>query len=1075
MDKQRLHNLREEVSQLKRGGLIVVLFVAMQVFSMALTKVSASELNDIQQMTEKLNGKVLDTQGVPIIGASVVIKDKTTRKILGGTMTDANGNYVINKVVAKGSIIEISFIGFVTVNKTVGDDLVMNAVLIEDSQTLEGVEVVAFGTQKKESVIGAVSTIAPGQLKVSSSNLTLSLAGKLSGVISYQRSGEPGSDDAAFFIRGITTFGSNTKPLILIDGIELSTTDLARLQPDDIERFSIMKDATATALYGARGANGVILVTTKQGQKGVARFSVRIENSYSSPTQSVDLADPITYMRKHNEAIRTRDNLAPLIYSDEKIDNTVLGSGSYIFPATDWSKELMKKGTTNQRVNMSVSGGGDVAQYYVAASFNNDNGNLRVDKNNNFNNNINQKAYTLRSNVNIDVTKTTKLMTRISGTFDDYTGPIYSGTSVYNMITQSNPVLFPAVYPDSASPFYVTHTMFGNALDGDYLNPYAEMVKGYRESSRANISAQLELKQDLRFITKGLDIRVLYSTGRIASHSLVRAYKPFYYKMTDYNLADKTYSIAAINKLAGPSGGDENLSYEPGSKSIVANTYLEGAVNYARTFGSHSVSGLLVYQQRNNFQPNAETLLGSLPYRNVGLSGRATYGYQSRYFFEFNFGYNGSERFDKKHRFGFFPSAGLAWMISNEKFFKPMKELISTLKFRASYGIVGNDAIGSRFLYMSDINMDNASYRGVFGINNQYILNGISVNRYGDPTITWEKAYKTNFALELSIKEKLNVIAEYYTEYRTNILQDRKSIPSSMGLWEIPQANVGEAKGHGVDISTDYSVVFPNKSWLQFRGNFTYATNKYVKLEEYDYPEGSYKSKVGYPISVKWGLIAERLFIDDNEVSNSPKQYGDYSAGDIKYRDIDGNGIINDEDYVPIGYPQTPEIIYGFGASYGYKGFDISVFFQGLANESFYLSYNAMNPFINNVDNATFPGKRGTNAMLKAISDSHWSEDNRDLYAMWPRLSTYNVSNNNRSSTWFMRDGSFLRLKSAEFGYTIPQRVTTRIGVQNLRIYLSGTNLLCFSKFKEWDVEMGSNGLGYPIQRIYNIGINVTF
>ena len=1033
-----------------------------------------SSVSNVQQSDDKkkvtITGKIVDTDGNPVAGATILIRGTSF-----GTISDNEGNYSLSATVSPKDIIEFKFLGYVTVEKEVGNSKAINAVLIQDSQQLESVEVVAFGTQKKESVIGAVTTIAPSELQMPSSNLTQSLAGRMSGMISYQRSGEPGNDDASFFVRGITTFGTNTNPLILIDGIELSSTDLARLQPDDIESFSIMKDATATALYGARGANGVIFVKTRQGRKGKARLSIRVENSISTPTKKVELVDPVNYMRYHNEAIRTRDPLAPLMYTDEKIDNTVVGSDSKIFPATDWYKTLMKDITMNQRVNMNVSGGGDVAQYYVAASFASDNGNLRIDKNSNFNNNINQKTYSLRSNVNIDLTKTTRLLTRISGTFDDYEGPIHSGSTVYNMIMQSNPVLFPATYPAEAAPYYVTHTMFGNTLDGNYINPYAEMVKGYKEKSRANMYAQVELEQDFGFLVDGLSAKILFNTGRISTHSLVRAYKPFYYRLSSYNIKDQTYTIEAINNVVGSNGGDENLSYEPGDKIITANTYLEASLTYKKDFNKHAVSALLVYQQRHNFQPNATTLLGSLPYRNLGLSGRATYGYDNRYFFEFNFGYNGSERFDKKHRFGFFPSAGIGWMISNEKFFSSLKETITTLKLRGSYGIVGNDNIGSRFLYLSDINPDNASYRGVFGIDNKYIINGISVNRYSDPTITWEKAYKTNIALEVSVREKLNVVAEFYTEHRKSILQERKTIPASMGLWDNPSANVGEAKGRGVDISMDYNKFFSNKSWLQLRGTFTYATSKYLKLEEYDYPEGSHLSKVGYPINIKWGLIAERLFIDDNEVANSPTQFGEYGAGDIKYRDIDGNGVINDEDVCPIGYPTVPEIVYGFGASYGYKGFDISVFFQGLANESFFLSYNAMNPFMNNVNTSVFPGKQGTNAMLRAIGDSHWSENNRDLYALWPRLSTYAVENNNKASTWFMRDGAFLRLKSAEFGYTLPESLTSRWKIKTMRFYVSGTNLLLFSKFKDWDVEMGSNGLGYPLQRVFNIGLNLTF
>lgn len=1049
---------------LKRRLWIAMLCMAMPSFLLAFPKLGNENLIVQQQKKSgTVTGTVLDTNGEPIIGASVVVKGTSK-----GSVTDLEGKYTIPNV-SKGVVLEFSFIGYVKLERTVGTDSTVNAILYEDSQMLEGVEVVAFGTQKKESVIGAISTIKVAELKAPSSNLTTALAGRVAGVISYQRSGEPGVDNASFFVRGVTTFGYKKDPLILIDNIELTSTDLARLQPDDIESFSIMKDATATALYGARGANGVILVKTKEGQKGKAVLSLRVENSISTPTSEIEMADPITYMRLHNEAYLTRNPLAPLMYSEDKIDNTVPGSGSVIYPSTDWRDELLKNFAMNQRVNLSVRGGGDVARYYVAASFSQDNGILKVDKNSNFNNNIKQRAYTLRSNVNIDVTKTTELIVRLSGTFDDYNGPLDGGAAMYQKIMKSNPVLFPAKYPVDAQHQHTKHTLFGNAENGQYLNPYAEMVRGYKESGRSNLGAQFEVKQDLKFVTKGLSARFLFNTSRISNYDMSRQFDPFYYKMTDYDYMTEEYNIGVIN----PDGGSEYLKYSPGGKSIAANMYIEGALNYTRDFGKHGVGALLVYQLKNNLQPNAKDLQASLPYRNVGLSGRATYSYNNRYFGEFNFGYNGSERFHESKRFGFFPSAGLAWVVSNEPFFEPLKKVVSKMKLRSSYGIVGNDALGDgRFLYLSDINMKNPTYGSSFGTNFDYTKDGISVNRYSDPNITWETSTKANFALEFTLFDDLNVIAEYYTERRKNILQERASIPASMGLWVTPSANLGEAKGNGVDLSMDYNKFFANKSWLQLRANFTYATSEYITYEDYDYPGAPWKQKVGYPTNQIWGYIAEGLFVDDNEVANSPVQFGEYGAGDIKYRDLNKDGKITELDMSPIGYPKEPEIVYGFGASYGYKNWDISAFFQGLARESFWIDYNQMSPYFNTMKSGE---QIGHNALAKVIADNHWSEDNRDAYALWPRLSPTSIENNSKRSTWFMRDGGFLRLKQLEIGYTIPERITRKAGIKNLRFYLTGNNLLCFSKFDLWDPEMAESGLGYPIQRVYNVGLNLTF
>lgn len=1050
--------------KVEKGILFILLFSFGLFMPFHVYAASASVAEVMQQRTLTVKGRVSDAEGNPMPGVTVKLKG-----IAKGTTTDIDGNYSLTGV-REGAILEFSFIGYVTAEKAVKEKTV-NIILYEDTQTLDEVEVVAFGTQKKESVIGAISTVKVAELKVPTSNLTNALAGRVAGVISYQRTGEPGVDDSDFFVRGVTSFGYAKSPLILIDNIEVSSQDLARMQPDDIESFSIMKDATATALYGSRGANGVILVKTKEGQAGTMKLNLRIENSISTPTKMLELADPITYMKLHNEAILTRDPLHALMYPEDKIDNTIPGSPTVIYPVTDWRKELLKDYTMNQRVNMNISGGGNVVNYYVAGSFNVDNGILKVDKANNFNNNIKIRNYSLRSNVNIKLTKTTKLMVRMNGAFEDYNGPLNGGSDLYAKIMQTNPVLFPATYPKDETHAHVKHIMFGNYGDGKYINPYAELVKGYKESGRDKLESQFELNQDLDFITKGLKFRGLYNISRLATYSTSRQYKPFYYKLGQYDYMDQTYMIDLIN----PKDGTEYLDFKQGDKNIESNMYMEAALTYSRDFGKHGVSGLTVLQLRNNQQPNASTLQTSLAKRNVGFSGRFTYSYDNRYFVEGNFGYNGTERFDKSQRWGFFPSAGLAYVISNEKFFKPLTPYIQKLKLRASYGLVGNDNIAAssdRFLYLSEINMNNSGSGASFGYNEgAYKLNGISVSRYADPNITWEIAKKTNFALEMTLLDGLNFTAEYYTESRSNIFQERKDIPKTMGLWVTPKANLGKAKSHGVDLSLDYSKYFSNKTWLQLRGNFTYASNEYVEYEELDYPNAPWKKHVGNPIGQQWGYIAEGLFVDDEEVKNSPKQFGEYGAGDIKYRDVNRDGVISELDEVPIGHPKDPEIVYGFGASYGFKNFDISVFFQGLARESFWIDYNKVSPFFDNSDSKTIEN----NQLAKFIADNHWSESNRNIYAVWPRLSDTSIENNSKRSTWFMRDGSFLRIKQVEVGYTLPLQWIRKAGLKNLRIYFTGNNLFCFSKFKEWDVEQAGDGLKYPIQRIYNVGLNLTF
>lgn len=1012
-----------------------------------------------------LTGKIYDN-GTPLVGATVSIEGT-----LRGGVTDQEGKYAI-QINNENEVLIFSFTGYLTQRMVVGKRNSLDVKLeANPAAAMKEVQVVAFGTQKKNSVVGSITTINPKELKVPSSNLTTALAGRLAGVIAYQRSGEPGADNADFFVRGITTFGNNTRPLILIDGIELTTTDLARLQPDDIASFSIMKDATATALYGARGANGVILVTTKQGVAGKAKVSVRIENSISAPTKNVELADPVTYMKLHNEAVLTRDPLGQLPYTEEKIANTAAGKNPLVYPANDWRKMLFKDFTMNQRVNLNVSGGGAIARYYVAASYNRDNGILKVDQRNNFNNNIKLRNYSLRANIGINLTKTTELNVRLSGSFDDYTGPIDGGGQMYRKVMHANPVLFPAYYPVDEQHKHVRHIMFGNYGDrGEYLNPYADMVKGYKDQSRSQLQAQFELKQDLNGLVKGLSFRSMANTNRTSDFDVTRAYGPFYYRVNSYDELTNNYSISQIND-----NGTEYLDYREGGKTLNSTFYSESMLNYGRDFGKHDVSGLVVFIARENLNGNAGDLQRSLPFRNLGLSGRATYSYDSRYFFEFNFGYNGSERFYKTNRYGFFPSAGAAWVVSNEKFFENLKGTINNLKLRYSYGLVGNDRIGAdndRFFYLSNLNMNDENRGATFGREFNERKNGVSISRYSNEQITWERAIKQNLAIEVNLFGKIGIIAEYYTERRNDILMERSSIPNTMGLSSSIKANLGKATGKGVDISVDYRESWNRDLWMSFRGNFTYATSKYKVYEEPQYKE-PWRSRVGTSLSQTFGLIAERLFVDDKEALNAPRQeFGsEYGGGDIKYLDVNGDGRITYADMVPIGFPQVPEIIFGAGFSFGYKAFDLSAFFQGAGRQSFWIDPNKTAPFKLSPD----VGGNHNTQLLKAYADSYWSEENRNVYAIWPRLSAALNTNNSQTSTWFMRDAAFIRLKQVEIGYSLPASLLRKLHTSQCRFYVNGTNLLLFSKFKMWDVEMAGNGLDYPIQRVFNAGVNIVF
>lgn len=881
--------------------------------------------------TKTVKGVIYEEEtGEPMPGATVSVEGSTR-----GVMTDLDGSFELTGVKPTDKL-KFECLGKETQVLQVGTMTNFVVKLKNAANELDEVTVVAFGKQRKESVIGSISTVDVKTLKVPSSNLTTALAGNVAGVIAYQRTGEPGQDNADFFVRGITTFGANTSPLILIDNIELTSTDLARLQPDDIESFSIMKDATATALYGARGANGVIFVTTKRGQEGPAKIFARVETSISAPTDVVELADPVTYMKSYNEAISTRDPLGELMYTYDKIEQTGKpGANRLIYPANDWYDMLFKDFATSYRANVSARGGGKVATYYVSGAYTEDTGVLKVDKRNSFNNNIDDKNYTLRSNVDINVTPTTKLAVRLTGNFRDYQGPLNGGSDVYRQVMHSDPVLFPAYYPVDDEHVGIQHIMFGNYEDGSYINPYANLVKGYKNYQRSQMIAAVQLEQDLKFITKGLSFMTLFNLTRLSEFTVNRQFNPYWYRLDRYDSYTGEYHVNRINE-----NGTDYLTYSESGKTVKNTMYSETRLNYNRSFGKHDVTGLLVFTASESLTANAGSLQLSLPSRNAGLSGRFTYGYDKRYFIEYNFGYNGSERFHKSHRWGFFPSAGLAWMMSNEKWFKPLTKVVSNLKLRYSYGLVGNDNIGSssnRFYYLSEMSMNNSGLGASFGETRNVGYNGIGVVRYANEAITWEKSYKSNYALELGLFKKLDIIAEYFTEHRTDIFMQRADIPNTMGLQAAVYGNIGQARSKGIDIQADYKQAWASGLWASARANFTYSTGKYDVYEEPTYPE-SYRQHAGRSIRQTWGYIAERLFVDDEDAANSPSQaaFGSqYGGGDIKYTDVNGDGVITNADMVPIGYPTSPEIIYGFGVSLGHKGFDFSVFFQGLGRESF--------------------------------------------------------------------------------------------------------------------------------------------
>jgi len=1014
-------------------------------------------------------GKVFDNFGDRMPGVAIIIRGTNV-----GTSTDVNGEFSI-QVPGDTSVLQFRFIGYRMQEVVVGTQRIIAVTMQEATAELGEVTIVAFGTQKKQSVVASVETVNTKELKIASSNLTSAFAGKIPGMISYSTTGEPGMDNANFFIRGVTTFGYKSDPLILIDGFEATNDDLARMTPDDIESFSILKDAAATVLYGARGANGIIVVTTKGGNEGPVKVSARVDVNLATPTRLLKLLDGIDYMRLYNQALVSRyddqlhdvnDVPTPPWYREDKIRATQRGENSMIYPNINWYDMLFKNSTVNTKANINLSGGGAVAKYYVAAGFDHQTGLLKVDEQDNlsnFNNNINIKRFNMRSNVLFKLSKTTLLDTRINGSFEQYNGPYIGASDIFRMVMDSNPVDFPAVWEPDARNEKTRWTLFGNA-DPMKTNPFAEMVKGYRERIESRIVINVTLSQDLDFITPNLKFNFKVSASNWNKNEGARSYSPVFYGLEQYDSMSGIYSLYNLTPNNVPRLGNV-VATRDGDTQF----YFEARLNWDKTWGDHSIGVMTVgiHQQKILSSGTGGSIYYTLPERNLGNSGRISYDYDKRYFAEFAYGYNGSEKFTKDKRFGFFPSYGAGWIVSNEAFWgEGLKNTISLLKFKLTYGKAGNDAIAGRadrFFYLSEIVSGGGDYQWGKVFSTSENNPGFTISRYANPDITWEVAKKLNLGMEIGIfkKEAMKIQFDVFKEKRENIYMARQNFPATAGFATTIHGNVGKTESKGIDSSIDYKYNFNSDFWLTGRVNFTYATNKYLELDEKNYRD-EYRKRVGHPIKQTWGLVAERLFVDQLEIDNTPRQeFGSYMRGDIKYLDVNRDGLINSEDEVPMGFPTVPEMQYGFGISTGYKNFDLSFFFQGNARVSFYIAPASIAPFV---------GRRNA---PEIIARDSWSETHPDVHAFWPRLATYQINNNTQQSSWWLRNGSFMRLKTLEIGYSLP--VARKIHLQNLRVYFIGENLFTISAFKLWDPEMGGNGLAYPINRRFNIGCQFSF
>ena len=990
----------------------------------------------------------------PIVGANIYVEGTNV-----GTTTDAGGNYKLT-VPASAKTVTVSFLGYDTKKISVRDIHLFKLITLADaSNKLEDVVVVGFGVQKKESLVGAVQSVKPSDLQTSSSNLSTSFSGKIAGVIAVQKSGEPGADGASFWIRGISTFGSGQSPLLILDGVEITNQMLNNIPPETIESFSVLKDATATALYGSRGANGVMIITTKNGRDSEKMtINLRAEFGASAPTRVPKVADGITYMETFNEARTTRGEKP--YYSNEKILGTKLGLDPYVYPNVDWYDMLFKDCTFNQNFNFNMTGGAKKIDYFLNASVYNENGIMRKPEASKFDTNINAQKYLFQANVSADATKTTRVSLKMNTQLHYRHAPIQSVSDLFAYAMTGMPCEFPATLPGEDSDTFVRFGTNNAWNSGFFTNPYAQLCRGYGDQFRGHFTSALTVSQNLDFITKGLSATGMATFYNRVYSAVYRSFTPFMYQLTDYDVDEAgNYSYTSNSTNTGTT----YLGTTRG-KDGYRELAFQAKIDYTRTFGKHDVGATIVYlQKERNMNISDEQEYAALPYRQQGLAGRVTYGFDKRYLFEANFGYNGSENFAAGKRFGFFPSVAVGWVISNEPFWKGIKEQVSLFKLRASYGLVGNDVISSdysdRFPYLTTVDMGQG-YDVYIG-NNFERKYGPILSVYGNPNATWEESRKLDIGVEIGLFDSLNIIFDWFKEKRSGIFMQRTSLPSTFGMSGItPWANIGKVDNHGVDISVDYNKAFSKDLILSLRGSFTYAHNEIVEMDEPKY-KWAYQYKAGHPINSIQCLIADGLFRDEEDIASSPSQ--DIYAttypirpGDVKYRDLNGDEIIDDNDMCWTGNPTVPEIIYGFGFSLKYKGFDCSAFFQGQGKVSI-IMYN-YHPFAT----AATPGS----GLMQWIADEHWSEDDPNPKALYPRLSPLWNNNNTKASTLYPRNGKMLRLKTAEIGYTY----------KKMRVYVSGTNLLTFAPFKYWDPEKGSgNGLGYPLQRTYNLGFQFNF
>ncbi|MFF5380985.1 SusC/RagA family TonB-linked outer membrane protein [Pedobacter suwonensis] len=999
-----------------------------------------------------VKGTVTDEKKLPIPGVSISVSNLPGL----GAITDGEGRFSI-KMPAYQTLV-FSYVGYEKKEVLVKEQRVVNVTLKEsDASVLNEVVVTATGAEKKIAITGAITTVNVDQLKSNpSTSMADALAGVVPGIQAMQTSGRPGSI-SEFWVRSISTFGASNAALVLIDGFE---RDMNEINVEDVESFSVLKDASATAMYGSRGANGVILIKTKRGKEGKVNINAKVEGFYNTLTKLPEFVDGYTYASMANEAKIVR-NQEPL-FSKSELEILRLGLDPDLFPNVNWMDVVLRDAAKSQRSMLNLSGGGKTARYYLSGSYQNQQGMYKVDDAlKDYNTNASFNKYTYRLSVDMDITKSTLLTVGVSGSLRKQNDPGVGSDAIWTALMGYNAITSPLRYSDGKIPASDDGDTNPDN-DMDRFNPWVQgTMTGYNESWSNNIQTTLNLNQGLDFITRGLRFvgrfgYDTYNNNYIKRYKFPELWSANRYRNTAGELVFKR--IKEEQKMTQTAGSDGNK-----------NEFFEWETHYNRSIASHNFGAVIKYTQASRvFTQNIGTdLKNGIARRNQGMAGRANYNWNSRYYVDFNFGYTGSENFHKDYRFGFFPAISGAWNVGEEPVVKKLG-WVDMFKIRYSYGKTGNDNLGNiRFPYLYSLEQMTAGGYNFGDYDSSNPWTGIRYSSVASPNVTWEVATKQDLGIDYALfHDKISGTVDYFRESRDGIYMSRNFLPGFVGLENNPSANVGKVKAHGFDGSFTFKQKLNNVDFT-LRGNATYSKNEIIERDE-ENTIYSYKLQEGHRVDQARGLIDLGLFTDYNDIRNSPRQsFGEVMPGDIKYKDINGDGIIDDNDIVAIGATTRPNFTYGFGLSTSWKGLDINVHFQGVGKSTYFINGSSVYMFS--------LGQNWGNILSEIADSNRWTLGvNEDPNADYPRLTYGPNANNYRASTFWLRDGSYLRLKTLDIGYSLPKTLVNKAHLNNVRFFLIGTNLLTFSKFKLWDPELGSStGKVYPLSKTLSLGVSV--